>query len=80
MTQEEYTKLKYVIHHDPVFYIVERRWIIFWVVKGIDGSILHYPSIFKFIQQLRCDFYNSLFRYGYSRGCEAVLKSMVQHD
>lgn len=76
MTKEQFDKLDYVLKHDPIIYVVERRWLIFWVVKNIDGSIIHAPSIWKFLQVARKDFYNHVFSYGYSRGCSAVIKSL----
>jgi len=78
MTEEEYDKLKYVIGHEPVLYVIERKWLVFWIVKNIDGTIIHQPSIFKFLQRSRCNFYNAVFSYGYNRGCGAILKSIIQ--
>lgn len=76
MTQDQHKKLEYAISHNPIRYVVERKWAIFWVVKNIDGDIIHTPTIWKFLAVSRKDFYNAVFSYGYKRGCNAVLKSI----
>jgi hypothetical protein len=71
-------KLEYVISHDPIRYVVKRKYFFWWAVEDLKGNLAGFyfwkESAILFSQLL-----NSIYSCGYAVGIKAVIDTIFEN-
>ena len=70
-------KLTYVIKHKPVMYVITKVWWFLYRVETIYGKAVTQPHLWQ-TAKIKCDFYNAIHSYGYSRGVQSAIKALMK--